>query len=63
MPKKYDYSGFNKIVATNVPRQLKMTLTQDRKQKGITESALVKHIIDKHYQQNPLIINPHFLED
>jgi hypothetical protein len=61
--KKYDYSNFIEIRVTNVPKQLKRTIAQDRKQKGITESALVKGILDDYYQKNPLVINPHFLED
>lgn len=61
--KKYDYSAFKEIRVSNVPKHLKDTVKQDCKQQGIAESALVKYIIAEHYRRNPLIINPHFLED
>ena len=47
----------------NVPNALKKTTAQDAKQKGIPEGTLIKSIVDSHYQKNPLVINPHFLED
>jgi len=59
--KKYDYAKFEQIHIANVPKQMKATLTQDRKQKGIAESALIKNIIADHYQRFPLVINPHFV--
>ncbi len=61
--KKYDYGKFVQIHIANVPKQMKATLEQDRKQKGIPESTLIKNIIGDHYQKNPLIINPHFLDE
>jgi hypothetical protein len=61
--KKYDYREFNMFHVTNVTRQMKKTINQDRRQKGISESALIKSIIDQHYQLNPLRINPAFLEE
>jgi hypothetical protein len=61
--KKYDYSRFQEIRVSNVPKTMKETIKQDRKQQGLSESALVKNIISDHYRKNPLIINPAFLED
>lgn len=61
--KKYNYENFVEVRVRNVPRQMKLTISQDRKQKGISESALIKNIISSHYENNPLRINPHFLED
>ena len=61
--KKYNYDRFIEIRVSNVPKQLKKTIVQDRVQKGISESSLVKNILSDHYQKNPLIINPHFVED
>ncbi len=61
--KKYDYKGFAQFHINNVPRQLKETVTRDRKQKGIPENSLLKNIIADHYQRFPLVLNPHFAED
>lgn len=61
--KKYKYDSERELRTRNVPRTLKDTITLDRQQKGISESALVKGILTEHYQRNPLILIPHFLED
>jgi len=48
--KKYNYENFVEVRVRNVPRQMKLTISQDRKQKGISESALIKNIISSHYE-------------
>jgi len=48
---------------TNIPARLKKIIKKDCKQKGVSESDLLKFIIDIHYQKNPLNFNPYFLED